>query len=657
MFRLRSLELDNFGPFKGRQRIEFPKDDGVVMIFGENMRGKTTLLNAIRFAFFGKFVGRGSRQIPLWKVGNWEAAEQGKHGFEVRLDLTYENVPYTLTRSFHLKPGVNQPESDDDFRNDYYLERDGVMLSPQDAKREMERILPEQISRFFLFDGELLQEYEDLLLSDSAVGERIAAAIERILGMPVLTGARTTLSQVRDIAAKEQATAAQGDQKTQQLGIALSGVLANGKTFTENLEKFERDLAEARKSKGILEEAMRRSERSRGILERRDYVEAERLRLEQRLAADRLTVQAAMGGAWAVVLHGKMRAALEGLRGTQRQLQGEVLQARVIRDLIDRHLQVCPTCQQSLDDPARHHLSTLAENRNSRPDDHAERSLATIDQRIAALEKTLAGVSPEALRLQMDAVAQTERELYGKIEELKELTTQLASIDEDELRQVRHDFETVIKTIKTLEDGIEETRKAIAENDSRREGIQSKLARFTGNSAEEAREFFQMTTDLFNLMDESVALYRDRLRHRVQEDASRHFRGRTTEPEYSGLRINDSYGLSIVHQDGSEIPLRSAGAEHIVALSLVAALQNNAPLRGPIIIDSPLVRLDSGHKENIMKALPTLASQVLMLVYEDEISPARARKALAGSLKKELKLARRSARHTEIVENVDAGNH
>ena len=58
--------------------------------------------------------------------------------------------------------------------------------------------MPEQISRFFLFDGELLQEYEDLLRDESAMGRQISDAIERILGLPVLTDSRATLANVRD---------------------------------------------------------------------------------------------------------------------------------------------------------------------------------------------------------------------------------------------------------------------------------------------------------------------------------------------------------------------------------------------------------------------------------------------------------------------------
>ena len=142
--------------------------------------------------------------------------------------------------------------------------------------------------------------------------------------------------------------------------------------------------------------------------------------------------------------------------------------------------------------------------------------------------------------------------------------------------------------------------------------------------------------------------YRDELRNRVQNDATRHFLSLTTEPDYKALRISDNYELTIVHKDGKDVPVRSAGAEHIVALSLVGALQNNAPLRGPIIIDSPFGRLDKGHRTRTLRALPDMASQVLLLAYEEELPPARARDILKGQLKAEWMLKRVSARHTEL---------
>ena len=74
MLKLSALSLEDFGPFKGQQSIRLSPKDGVTVIYGENMRGKTSLLNAIRFAFFGKVLGRGAKVLSLHKIGNWEQA-------------------------------------------------------------------------------------------------------------------------------------------------------------------------------------------------------------------------------------------------------------------------------------------------------------------------------------------------------------------------------------------------------------------------------------------------------------------------------------------------------------------------------------------------------------------------------------------------------
>ena len=88
MLLLRALHIEDFGPFKGQQTIEFSIDDGVTIVYGENMRGKTSLLNAIRFAFFGKVIGRGAKTADLHNIGNWEQAAAGKYGFKVELEFS-----------------------------------------------------------------------------------------------------------------------------------------------------------------------------------------------------------------------------------------------------------------------------------------------------------------------------------------------------------------------------------------------------------------------------------------------------------------------------------------------------------------------------------------------------------------------------------------
>lgn len=51
-----SIQLNNWLVFRGQQKVSFPQDDhaNILLIFGENMHGKTSLLNAVRGGFMVK---------------------------------------------------------------------------------------------------------------------------------------------------------------------------------------------------------------------------------------------------------------------------------------------------------------------------------------------------------------------------------------------------------------------------------------------------------------------------------------------------------------------------------------------------------------------------------------------------------------------------
>jgi DNA sulfur modification protein DndD len=77
-------------------------------------------------------------------------------------------------------------------------------------------------------------------------------------------------------------------------------------------------------------------------------------------------------------------------------------------------------------------------------------------------------------------------------------------------------------------------------------------------------------------------------------------------------------------------------------------LQNNAPLRGPIVMDSPFGRLDEKHTDNVILTLPQMAEQVVLLVYEAEVGRSRMRELLGSRLLREYELERVSARRTNV---------
>jgi DNA sulfur modification protein DndD len=69
-------------------------------------------------------------------------------------------------------------------------------------------------------------------------------------------------------------------------------------------------------------------------------------------------------------------------------------------------------------------------------------------------------------------------------------------------------------------------------------------------------------------------------------------------------------------------------------------------------MDSPFGRLDEHHTRNVVRSLPKMADQVVVLVYDTELDRQVAIQQLDGRLRSELQLERVNARHTSIEERM-----
>src|SRR5206468_3080787 len=105
------------------------------------------------------------------------------------------------------------------------------------------------------------------------------------------------------------------------------------------------------------------------------------------------------------------------------------------------------------------------------------------------------------------------------------------------------------------------------------------------------------------------------LRRRVETLASESFKEMTTQKAYRGLEINENYGLRIVDSTGRTVSIRSAGAEQVVALSLIDGLNRTGRAIGPVVMDTPFGRLDPKHRDNVLRYLPSVTSQFVLLVH------------------------------------------
>lgn len=659
MLKLKRLDLEDFGVFRNGQQLKLPSQDGVTIIYGDNGRGKTTLLNGFRYALFGKVLSRRLREIALPEVGNRESAHDGTHGFRATLHFDYDGRSYVLTRQYRPRKGATNPESEYDYEEVFFLERDGQILGPDQGKTELQRIMPESISRFFLFDGELLEQYEDLLVSGSDTGRVIRESIERILGLPVLTNARDDANLIHQEAQKLEAKAAQKDQKTQLLANNLTEQIEKRAEHEAAVARLERDLTELRTRKSEQEEQLRRVASTHALLVEREKldeaiktIDHQRTKLEEKL-------KVFLSGAWRGMLGAKIRTAQAKIQCEIEALREQQTRRAVASEMIENMekaltQEACSACQQTLTESARKRLETTLQQLrdNAAGPDPTER-LNELTVHLAALRKVELTDQKTVVEETITKIEDLLIEKNTKQGKLQEITEDVKGIPEAEVRRLYADFAKTASEIILAEQGLDHERSVLQFVNGNIDGLQDQIKKKGSSTSAKERRRCELCKSLHDLFSEGVALYRDQLRDHVEKDASDLFMQLTTEPEYAGLRINDNYGLSILHQDGTLMPVPSSGEEHLVALSLIGALQKNAPLSGPILMDSPFGRLDPRHKPKVVEALPGMADQVVLMVHEDELSPAVARKQLQGKLRAERVLTRRTARHSEIEVRAD----
>jgi DNA sulfur modification protein DndD len=645
MLQLKRLDVEGFGPFAERQVLDFPAAPGVTVVYGENMRGKTSLLNAIRYAFFGTVLGRGARLRRLHTISNRDLAGEGKFGFSVSLTFDYDGHEHELVRECRAR--VAAPSNDDDYVQEVMLRRGSATLGPQERERALQQIFPKEVSRFFLFDGELLQEYEELLINESEAGHRISEAIERILGVPILKRGRVHLTQLSEEADKLAAREASKRQETQALGNALQQSAEQKEAHHKEVARLQEQLKELNAQRAEVEQFLQSTQKYASILQDRDEATA---RLDQAAKDERLCrgdLQKAMGEAWRSLLREPVRAARASAQSDAQKEMDSFLASLRAKAVDSGH---CDTCDQDLSGTVIDRL------RSTLPAQVTERAVpaggvSTAMTRLADLSKFQEADNAGEIRQLWKRIQGLTLEQVTLRDRLSDLNAALADSDPDTLRRSKASYGEVIEKISVVKRAIEDETKKADEKDQNIQRLKKKLESSGTSDLRAGQLRAKILRDASEVFGAAIERYKSELRRRVEATSSSLFRSMTTEKEdFAGLTINEGYGLTIRHRDGRAEEARSAGAEHVVALALMGALQRNAPLRGPIVMDSPFGRLDEDHTANVVKTLPQMAEQVVLLVYEAEVGKARMRQLLGSRLLREYRLERVSARRTNVRE-------
>lgn len=656
---LTSLSMRNFMPFKGHNQMSFPEDRNrnVVLVFGDNMRGKTSLLNALRWAFYENAVDRYGADIPLQRLVNVDAAADGEWELDVTVKFSHDGKQFELSRSAVRNRGVGTPQRPEDFRIETTLLQDGEVTRGDLVTHVINQIVPKQISRFFLFDGELLQEYESLLADDGEQGRRIKDAIEQVLGVPALVQGKEDLRVLRRPFDKQM------DQDLKQY--------ANIQHFTEKLKKLSDKSEDLDTSKGQLQDSLVKARKQYQELQKQ--IDAVEMRFSQRQELDRLIdskkhiseqlkdLEArqleATKEAWKDLLRVSLEKKLRELQDTIAEDNAAILATTKLShkfELLKVSLETgaCAVCETALGQETAAKLRKEAE-------DHVHGiNIGAISLRVGESNRLAQRLSeiryPQAKTVMRElaksslALAVEETKSGAEIERLKD---DLADFDTDEMMRTRRGAENAHHAIKQLDARLEIVTKELDENRASQDQMRLIINENTNARDQRSSRIVNLVSAIEKVFSAAIARLRDDLRKDIEQRATTAFKSLTTDSSYQGLRINNNYGLTIVDERGRDVSLRSAGAEQIVALSLIDGLNQTGRSAGPVVMDTPFGRLDPKHRGHVLKYLPNSAAQVILFVHEGEIDKSRDLIDVAPRIGAVYSLERVSSSQTKLVKD------
>lgn len=637
-----AIEVENIFAYGGNSRIDLAgcsQQQNIILIRGRNGAGKTSLLNAIKLLFLGsadeslRRVGFGGTPINrnhyvLGQPGRWYGvfnATARPSGSPARVALEWEQNDKAFKAQRLFRPvGASFTES-------LSVTVDGTPLEEADAEATMVQLLPKEVVPFFFFDGEQIQS-----IADAEIG-RERAEVERLLGLSFI------VHLTREIDTYSKAKRRSGLPEEVQVRI----------TIAENAQrKAQAEVEAAGRARVALEEEILDLEREKRRLDternrlRTGLSEADRRRMVGRIAVlasqrETLAADIAEQVPGDVIWFTNLPLVREAFEILDRQLAGAAdasLADRLHRELAD----VLATGLAGLEPPVELTDSQRSEFRRAVSEALEEAGVAAD----AANEPLLSSLSPKQVRALRDKFlvwAEQGAALAARHADMLRLMRQLTveqlqaqrDLDEAELTsdEARERFEELTgklaetdRIIRERSDKVAEHR--VAEQRAQREKAEreEEVRRAEAQFAEVTRQnaAYQKSLRVKRALED----YRERRRGQIRASVEARLNDRVgillaPSELISSVELDDQFGMTYYDASGEEVARHSisAGMRQLLAMSMLWALKDEAARPLPVIIDTPLGRIDRQNRSLLMtEYFPNAGNPLILLPTNSEIS-------------------------------------
>ena len=649
---LTELVLENFGPYAGKQTINLCPEEGknetrpIILFGGMNGGGKTTLMDAIRLALYGSRAQCSTRgNLSYSDFLSQCVNRQSPFNDRSRLELAFKHIDRDRWVELRIvRYWTKQPKDGKDSlgilewnesQADYW--KDDYLTNTWDEY--IENLLPLGISNLFLFDGEQVKE----LAEQELPPPQVVDAIESLLGLELVE----RLSMDIDILVKrKQKKLANIEQK-----ISLDEI-------EEKLKQSCRDLEAAQEEEDAMKERVKKAQKKHEIASDRFLsdggkiaaqaadIETNKKDMEENLERSRQVLRdlASENLPLALIKPLLQEARQQGDREAKRQ------QAKNAQDMVKitgirlleyiKTLNLKPEQFKKIDQFLVDENRKLIEKIGSDEDawlDADEKSLQTLaillqsdlGDRIQTAKKTRAELDELELKItatEKELAAAPPPEIYEQLKKAVEKT-------QAQLVQAKINYEYAHRQVADLEIKINKIKKELV------------------NYAEKTIEIKQdeHVIQSANKVQNTLKLFREKLTikklSKLEKEVTDCFRYLLHKSDLiHRVAINhEDFRLSLFDIEGEPVPKHriSAGEKQLLAISFLWALARVSGRQLPVAIDTPLGRLDSEHRQNlIQRYFPSASHQVILLSTDTELG-----KAEVKELRKEKAIAREYLLH------------
>ena len=620
---INNVKITNFRCYYGTSSLSFNSDGKITLIYGDSGYGKSSFLQFFRWMFYSDYDFGKNDDKPLFNVAAYNELSVGE-SVEVsgQIDFEHLGVSYRLNRSQHWSVALkmkNATMQKSDWKLQVLGEDGGYHPFTGDIANKINSILPKELSKYFLLDGE---RSRDIVLNS---GE-LKKAIYSLFGIDAYNEAITHIGY--------------RNAKNSVLGHYAGLLAANttqtvGKMSITDMQEAIQELNEIiedmkAKRKEVMAEIEQKNSRRDEILKTLGAA-ASKGNLDSLIKATQRTIKeneskiivlqhnignlfyktypylflAQIASDSSVVLRKKNLEYASNYHNVFENLKKNLLE-----EIIEKNTCVCG---RELDDKSRDWINGII---NIMPPDSYVYQFGQFVSKAKGKIK-LSQTETMAYESYTNQIAQLEDENRKLEDQVQEKLDELKRLNEakdlvDELEKIKSDIQS-LNTLKAGYEGKIAQKKQIYDMSNKQLKTALENSKVSGKYNERL-DFFE---SVVSLLKAERDIKEEQVKVTLNSCVRDIFKKLTTQTELDADKIqfvNDDFSLRTTYLTGGQL----AVDVYSYVIGIIKALQecNMDNNENPIIVDAPFAFTGNIQSEHIFKTLPTVSKQTVLLTLD-----------------------------------------